>query len=83
MAKTPAERQAAYRKRREKVGENGERRINTWVKLNTLFALGRLARHNNITRREMLERLIESADENALSKFKRGSPAWRAYSSPV
>jgi hypothetical protein len=31
MARTAAERQAAYRKNRVTAGDNGERRINVWV----------------------------------------------------
>ena len=44
MAKTAAERQAAYRKNRATAGDNGERRINVWVSTATALALQRLAR---------------------------------------
>ena len=43
MAKTGAERQTAYRKGRPMAGENGERRINTWVSTGAALGLSRLA----------------------------------------
>ena len=43
MAKTASERQKDYRNRRSMAGENGERRINTWVTTAAALALKRLA----------------------------------------
>jgi hypothetical protein len=64
MSKTTAERQAAYRAKRPLAGvdNNGERRINTWVDTGTYLALKRLARHNGVTRREMLKRVLLAED---------------------
>jgi hypothetical protein len=76
---TTAERQAAYRKARPTAGENGERRINTWVATGAALALARLARHHGVTRREMLERLIFAADKKIAAKIDYPSPEWTAY----
>ena len=58
MAKTAAQRQQAYRNHRPMAGENGERRINTWVSAATALALARLSRRYGVTMRQILERLI-------------------------
>jgi len=63
MATTSAERQRAYRARRPCAGENGERRLQTWVSTAAVLALGRLARHAGMTRRTFLEKLIVDADQ--------------------
>ena len=59
------ERQKAYRERRSTAGENGERRLQTWVSTAADLALDRLARHHQVTRKEMLERLLVQADTQA------------------
>jgi hypothetical protein len=63
MATTSAERQRAYRARRPCAGENGERRLQTWVSTAAALALGRLARHAGMTRRAFLEKLVLDADQ--------------------
>ena len=77
--RTAAERQAAYRKTRPLAGENGERRINTWVTTRVALALARLARHHNVTRRQMLERLITTADDTITATLDPTSDVWDAY----
>ncbi len=77
MAKTAAQRQAEYRARRN--DGDGERRINTWVTSATDCALDRLARHHQITRRHMLERLIAEADTAILRTLDLDTPEWDAY----
>lgn len=62
MTTTSAERQRAYRARRWLAGDNGERRLQSWVSSGTDFALDRLARHLKTTRRAVLEKLILDAD---------------------
>lgn len=61
MAKTAAERQAAYRSRRATAGENGDKRINTWVDAGVALALDRLAEHHKLSKREMLECVLLDA----------------------
>ena len=78
-ARTAAERQAAYRKSRPTAGENGERRINTWVTTGASLALARLAQRYGVTQRVMLERLIRAADDTVTSQLDPASPAWAAY----
>jgi hypothetical protein len=79
MVRTAAERQAAYRKSRSTAGENGERRINTWVSTGAALALTRLAQHHGVTQREMLERLIGDANKKIVAKLDPSSPEWDAY----
>ena len=77
MAKTAAERQAAYRSRRDN-GE-GERRLDTRVTVAAHFALNRLASRYRVTRREMIERLILEADNAILKTFQIDTPEWDTY----
>jgi len=79
MAKTAVERQVAYRKNRASAGDNGERRINTWVSTAAYLALERLARRYGVTNRTMLEQLIAAADQNIVSTLDLDSPEWSAY----
>ena len=78
MAKTSAERQAAYRARRDD-GE-GERRLDTRVTTAAHFALDRLAACYRVTRREMIERLILEADAAILKTlYNCDSVEWGDY----
>ena len=81
MAKTAAERQAAYRHNRPFAGKsgNGQRRLSTWLNTGASLALARLARHEGITQREVLERLIVGADDANLTGMELDSPEWAAY----
>lgn len=76
---TAAERQAVYRKTRSTAGENGERRINTWVTTATALALTRLAQRYGVTQRDMLEHLIIAADQEIVGQLDPTSPDWTAY----
>lgn len=69
MAKTAAERQKDYRAKRPFAGDNGERRLNTWISSSAHFALDRLANSYGVTKREMLEKLVIDADEKAIKKL--------------
>jgi hypothetical protein len=77
--RTTAERQAAWRNRRATAGENGERRINTWVSTGAALALARLARHHGLTQRAMLEHLLAMADDAVTAELDPMSHAWDAY----
>ena len=79
MAQSTAERQAAYRKRRPTAGENGERRISTWVTTGAALALARLARREGVSQRAVLERLIRKADEAVVARLDPNGPEWEAY----
>lgn len=70
MALTSAQRQKAYRDRRAFAGDNGERRINTWVSTSTALALQRLAASYGVTSRDMLERLIQEAEQKRVSELE-------------
>lgn len=62
MTTTSAERPQAYRAKRPFAGDNGERRLPSWVTTSTALALGRLARRAGTTQRAVLEQLIQNAD---------------------
>lgn len=81
MAKTAAQRQAAYRARRLHAGQdgNGERRLSVWVDTSTWLALARLARRYAVTQRTIVERLIRAEDEHVLAAIEPDSPQWREY----
>jgi hypothetical protein len=77
MAKTAAQRQSEYRARRDD-GE-GDHRINTWITLDTHLALRRLARSYGVTRRQMLEKLINEANSVVVQSLDLDSPEWDTY----
>lgn len=81
MAKSTAERQAAYRARRAGGGDdgNGERKLSVWVSAETALALGRLARHEGLTQRAIIERLVLADDERHLAAIASDSAEWDAY----
>jgi hypothetical protein len=81
MAKTAAERQKAYRTQRQFAGEdgNGERRVSAYVSTRAALALNRLAKSYGVTKREMLERLVVSAEDKLLKGMKSESPEWEKY----
>lgn len=80
MAKTAAERQKEYRDKRPFAGDNGDRRLNTWISSTAHFALERLAESYGVTKREMLEKLVIDEDEKAIKKLGGlDSPEGEAY----
>lgn len=66
MAKSNAERQAAYRARRREDGDC--QLLSTAVSFRTKNALIRLAACYGITQREMLERVVEEAERRLLDR---------------
>jgi hypothetical protein len=79
MAKTTAQRQAEYRARRPMAGDNGERRLNMWVSTGSALALDRLARRYGVTKREVLERLLQAEDDLIGATIDLDSPEWDEY----
>lgn len=75
------ERQAAYRKRRDTAGANGdgEKRLNSWIDSRAMLALERIARYHQLSKRDMLERLILAEDEQAARGLNLDSPEWEKY----
>jgi hypothetical protein len=67
MAMSAAERQRAYRQRRASAGEHGERRISAWVSTRAYCDLHRLAAHNGLTVREVIEELIRAEVERLVA----------------
>ena len=77
MSQSNAQRQAAYRARRDQ-GE-GERRVNTWISVCAYLALNRLAHRYGVTQKAMLEKLIVEADDAIFAGLELDSPEWTAY----
>lgn len=83
MALTNAERQKAYRERRAFAGDNGERRINTWVSTSAAIALQRLSSSYGVTSREMLERLILEAQDKRIAELGEGDDLINNFLDPA
>jgi len=80
MAKSGAERQREYRMRaHERNNQDGDRRINTWLRAQAVFALRRLAKHHGLSQREILERIILDADNAVLETLAPDSPELDKY----
>jgi hypothetical protein len=81
MAKTAAQRQAAYRARRPHAGNdgNGERCLNVWIDTRASLAIARLARRYAVTQRALIERLVIAEDERIHAQIEPDSVQWHAY----
>jgi hypothetical protein len=67
MAKTPAERQAAYRQKHLHDMEGNKARLNLILDYRAKLALARLARCYGVTQTKLLERLIFEAQDRELA----------------
>ncbi|HIJ94819.1 MAG TPA: hypothetical protein HPP94_03590 [Desulfuromonadales bacterium] len=74
---TTAERQRAYRSRRN--DGDGVRRIDTWVSDEAFRALKRLAHHEGVSRKEIIQRLILDVDAGILKRLEIDSLEWAVY----
>ena len=79
MGTTAAERQKAYRDRRPDAGENGERRLNTWISTGAALALKRLAARYGVTQREIVGHLLVQDEKKILEALEPESPEWDKY----
>jgi hypothetical protein len=79
MPKTASERQTQYRNTRLTSGDNGERRVNTFVTTGAFLALERLSKRYAVIKKEMLEKLLLSADENFTKTLDIDSKEWKKY----
>jgi hypothetical protein len=81
MAKTTAERQAAYRERQDSGGVdgNGQRRVSMWLSTEAALALGRLSSRYGVTQRELVENMLLAEDERILATMKIDTTEWDNY----
>lgn len=79
MALSNAEKQRRYRENRCRKGNIGDYRLNTYITGESSFALGRLAKHYNLTKRQVLELLITTADKTISKKLEIDSKEWNKY----
>ena len=78
MAKTAAERQRLYRERRGQ-----DHRLNLYVAADAGAALARLCKLYHLTQREMLERLILTAEADHLRTLTPDSLEWLEYQGQI
>lgn len=81
MAKSTAERQAAYRARQSSAGAdgNGQRRVSMWLSTGAALALARLARRYGVTQRELVETMLRAEDDRVLATIPIDSAEWDKY----
>lgn len=74
MTQSAAERQKAYRARRAH-----DHRLNLYIAADAGAALARLCKLYHFTQRQMLERLILTAEADHLQTLTPDSPEWLEY----
>lgn len=81
MAKTVSQRQAEYRARRSNAGlsQDGERRLNMWISTNASLALARLAAKEGVSKRFIIERLVQSEDQKIINSIPFDTKEWDEY----
>lgn len=79
MAKSNSERQKEYRKNRYNRGDLGDSRINTFVVFEAANNLSRLSRYYNLSKRQVLELLINTASQKLIDSMEVDSPEWNKY----
>ena len=81
-AKTAAERQAEYRRKKKWKGGTynaGHKNLNIWVDATTKYALERLAKHYENSTGMVIEVLIKEAEEKLKSGWEISSKEWDNY----
>lgn len=81
MAKTTAERQAAYRERQDSGGVdgNGQRRVSMWLSTEAALALRLLSSRYGVKQRELVENMLLAEDERILATMKIATTEWDSY----
>lgn len=64
---TAAERQRAYRQRART--EHNQRRVSTWLDASATIAIERLAKHWNVSQRQVIERLAIDAQDAVMRQL--------------
>lgn len=67
---TAAERQRAYRQRAR--AEHNQRRLNVWLDASAAIAIERLAKHWNVSQRQVIERLAIEAQDAVMRQLGEG-----------
>ncbi|ASD85732.1 hypothetical protein QRI27_003195 [Salmonella enterica] len=79
MALSNKERQKQYRNSRFNRGELGDSRINTFVTFEATNNLKRLSEYYNLSKRQVLELLINTANQKLIDNLEIDSPEWYKY----
>lgn len=79
MALSNKERQKQYRNSRNSRGGLGDSRINTFVTFEANNNLNRLSRYYNLSKRQILELLINTANQKLIDNLEIDSPEWNKY----
>lgn len=75
-AKTAAERQAAYRIRKNDYED--KKNLNIWINSGSMLELKRIAKHMNIEPAELIEKLL-SKEHNKIIKTLNNNEKWNNY----
>ncbi|EJI0483645.1 hypothetical protein ND152_000708 [Salmonella enterica] len=79
MAKSNSERQKEYRNNRFNRGDSGDLRINMFVTFEAGYNLERLSSYYNLSKRQVLELLINTASQKLTESMEIDSPEWNKY----
>lgn len=79
QAKSNAERQSDYRRKKRRSGDNGNYNLNVWVSSGAKFALLRLARHSVESPEQILERLILAEQDRVTHSMDDLSEEYENY----
>ncbi|ENZ9960183.1 hypothetical protein ACFLJF_005875 [Salmonella enterica] len=79
MALSNAEKQKRYRNNKRLRGDLGDIRINTFVTFRAGHGLDMLSKYYGLTKRQVLELLIEIANQKLIDSLEIDSPEWVKY----
>ncbi|EKP2170101.1 hypothetical protein OFY68_003734 [Salmonella enterica] len=79
MAISNSERQRQYRNNRFNRGVSGDSRINTFITFEASNNLKRLSDYYNLSKRQVLELLINTANQKLIDNMEIDSPEWNKY----
>ncbi|EJF5836896.1 hypothetical protein M8W81_002288 [Salmonella enterica] len=79
MAISNSERQRQYRNNRWNRGKSGDSRINTFITFEASNNLKRLSDYYNLSKRQVLELLINTANQKLIDNLEIDSPEWNKY----
>ena len=78
-AKTPAQRQAAYRRNKQMNGESSQRTLNVWLPLTVRLACDRVAAFYGITTSEFLTNMIIGEEHQIFENKLRNKDDFERY----
>lgn len=74
MAKTNAERQKAYRDKKQ-----DDKALHVWISQEASHALKRLSSHYDEPQKNIIQEMILLADKSVIDSLEKGSYQWQTY----